>query len=60
MYAQMRRSMTDEVQKIRERLQDLHDQHTTGFVDDAHYGESLLILERKLVKAVMQQGGRWM
>jgi hypothetical protein len=56
MYVQMRRSMTDEVQKIRERLQDLHDQHTTGFVDDAQYAESLLILERKLVEAVMKQG----
>ena len=52
-----RRPMTDEVQKIRERLQDLHDSHTTGFVDDAQYAESLVVLERKLVEAQMKRPG---
>lgn len=52
-----RRPMTDEVQKIRERLQDLHDSHTTGFLDDAQYAESLVVLERKLVEAEMKQPG---
>jgi hypothetical protein len=47
--------MKDDVQKLRKRLQDLHDLHTTGFVDDKQYAESLQLLERKLIDAVMQE-----
>lgn len=46
--------MNDEVQTIRQRLQDLHEMHATGFVDDDQYAESLAVLERRLVDAVMR------
>jgi len=46
--------MKDEVQTIRQRLQDLHDSHVTGFVDDARYAQARSLLERKLVDAVMR------
>lgn len=46
--------MKDEVQTIRQRLQDLHESHVTGFVDDAQYAQARALLERKLVDAVMQ------
>ena len=46
--------MKDEVQTIRQRLQDLHDSHVTGFVDDAQYAQARSLLERKLVDAVMR------
>ena len=46
--------MKDEVQTIRQRLQDLHDSHATGFVDDAQYAQARTLLERKLVDAVMR------
>ncbi len=45
--------MKDEVQTIRQRLQDLHDSHVTGFVDDAQYAQARALLERKLIDAVM-------
>jgi hypothetical protein len=47
--------MKDEVQTIRQRLQDLHESHVTGFVDDAQYAQARALLERRLVDAVMQQ-----
>ncbi|MBC7954585.1 MAG: hypothetical protein H7Y33_01775 [Cytophagales bacterium] len=47
--------MKDDVQTIRKRLQDLHDLHTTGFVDDVQYAESLQVLERRLINAVMKE-----
>ena len=47
--------MKDEVQRIHKRLQELRELHMTGFVNDAQYAESLLILERKLVDAVMKE-----
>jgi len=46
--------MKDEVQTLRQRLQDLHDSHATGFVDDAQYAQARSLLERKLVDAVMR------
>lgn len=46
--------MKDEVQTIRQRLQDLQDSHVTGFVDDAQYAQARSLLERKLVDAVMR------
>lgn len=46
--------MKDEVQTIRQRLQDLHDSHVTGFVDDAQYAQARALLERKLIDAVMR------
>lgn len=46
--------MNEEVQSLRKRLQDLHEQHITGFVNDAQYAESRALLERKLVDAVMR------
>jgi hypothetical protein len=46
--------MNEEVQSLRKRLQDLHEQHITGFVNDSQYAESRALLERKLVDAVMR------
>jgi hypothetical protein len=46
--------MNEEVQSLRKRLHDLHEQHTTGFVNDAQYAEARALLERKLVDAVMR------
>lgn len=46
--------MKDEVQTIRQRLQDLHDSHATGFVGDAQYAQARALLERKLIDAVMR------
>ncbi|MBC7992321.1 MAG: hypothetical protein H7Z15_03650 [Rhizobacter sp.] len=46
--------MKDEVQTIRQRLQDLHESHVTGFADDAQYAQARALLERKLVDAVMR------
>ncbi|MBL0727845.1 hypothetical protein [Piscinibacter sp. HJYY11] len=46
--------MNEEVQSLRKRLQDLHEQHVTGFVNDAQYAEARALLERKLVDAVMR------
>lgn len=46
--------MNEEVQSLRKRLQDLHEQHITGFVNDEQYAESRALLERKLVDAVMR------
>ncbi|HEY0818061.1 MAG TPA: hypothetical protein VGD46_04730 [Rhizobacter sp.] len=46
--------MNEEVQSLRARLQDLHEQHTTGFVNDAQFAEARALLERKLVDAVMR------
>jgi cytochrome c-type biogenesis protein CcmH len=45
--------MNEEVEKLRRKLQDLEDQHTTGFVNDAQYAEFRALLERRLVEAVM-------
>ncbi len=45
--------MKDKVQTIRQRLQDLHDSHVTGFVNDAQYAQARALLERKLIDAVM-------
>ncbi len=47
--------MNEEVHALRRRLQDLHDGHLTGFVDDAQYAQSRAALERRLIDAVMQQ-----
>lgn len=46
--------MNEEVQSLRKRLQDLHEQHITGFVNDSQYAEARALLERKLVDAVMR------
>jgi hypothetical protein len=46
--------MSDEVQKIRKRMQELRELHFTGFVDDAQFAEAKSLLERKLVAAVIQ------
>lgn len=46
--------MNEEVRSLRARLRDLHEQHTTGFVNDAQYAEARALLERKLVDAVMR------
>lgn len=46
--------MNEEVQSLRKRLQDLHEQHITGFVNDSQYAEARTLLERKLVDAVMR------
>jgi hypothetical protein len=46
--------MNEEVQSLRKRLQDLHEQHVTGFVNDPQYAEARALLERKLVDAVMR------
>lgn len=46
--------MNEEVQSLRKRLQDLHEQHITGFVNDPQYAEARALLERKLVDAVMR------
>lgn len=47
--------MKDEIQTLRQRLQDLHESHATGFVDDAQYAQARTLLERKLVDAVMRE-----
>lgn len=46
--------MNEEVLALRQRLQDLHESHTTGFVDDKAYAEGRAYLERQLVDAVMR------
>lgn len=46
--------MNEEVQSLRKRLQDLHEQHVAGFANDQQYAESRALLERKLVDAVMR------
>lgn len=46
--------MNEEVQSLRKRLQDLHEQHIAGFANDQQYAESRALLERKLVDAVMR------
>lgn len=46
--------MNEEVQSLRRRLQDLHEQHVTGFVTDPQYTQARALLERKLVDAVMR------
>lgn len=46
--------MNEEIVHLRKRLQDLHDSHTTGFVDEAEYAQGRAYLERKLVDAVMR------
>lgn len=46
--------MNEEVQSLRKRLQDLHEQHIAGFANDQQYAEARALLERNLVDAVMR------
>lgn len=46
--------MNADVETLRQQLQDLHDSHTTGFVDDVQYAQARVVLERRLVDAVMK------
>ena len=51
----MQLGMSGNVQNLRTRLQELHELHATGFVDDAQYAESRALLERWIVDAVMSE-----
>ena len=47
--------MSGDIPNLRRRLQELHELHATGFVDDAQYAESQTLLERWIVDAVMKE-----
>ncbi len=47
--------MSDEVNKVRAKMQELREAHLTGFVDDRQFAEGRMVLERRLADALEQE-----